>query len=325
MTETSRPDDATSSVSVLELVPDSLYAVGWNEPTDDRISFVRPEAGRWLPFQCYVLKDADRALIIDTGVAAHRTQIGTGLDALLAGTTKRDVLLTRYNFDTLSNLPWLTRACGIDKLYPARAAALPLAAAHIIGFMDTFEEATIKAQLRAGSGLTPTAIPTDHGIRVGDLAVEIVRPAVRIQATNWAYESSTKTLFCSDAWGFATAAREGGPSLIRSNDEQIDRMRIDRYFRDRFDWLSNADTTEPITAIETFLEQHRVDRLCPSMGCIVEGNDAVKEVMQLTLSVFADLSRESYENLVVGSENFLAECSGRDPAVGSSVSIDHGE
>lgn len=281
--------------SVVEIVPDTLFAVGWSEATDGRISWAHDRKGRWLPLQCYVLRSEAHALIIDTSVTAHRARIERGLDYLLGGTHQRDVLLTRYNFETLSNLPWLSRRYNIDRIFPARASSLALTSQHVMGFVEAFEEENIRAHVVAGAGLTPTAMPEATSLAVGALELNVLTPAMRLQSTHWVYESRTRTLFCADAWGFATRDAEGPTTFAIEADGEIDSDHISGYLRNKFDWLPGANTVALRKTLQTIMRDFSIDRLCPNLGCVIEGPDVSNRVLELTLLILAEFGEEGYK------------------------------
>lgn len=284
---------------VTEIVPDRLYAVGWSVPADDRISWVPAESNRWLPLQCYALKAGSHAIILDTSVTAHRGYLQHGLDVLLEGVADRQLILTRYGFDTLCNLPWMTRRYGISRVYAARASMFDVAQHHITGFIETFEQAHTMAYVRDQTGIMPTPIPAgDDDLCIGPLRIVGVDTALRVQATSWAYESTTKSLFCADCWGFALTTAEGPPKVINDADDQINFDRIARYLRNKFDWLPGADTRPLANVLQSVLDRIDVERLCPTLGCVIEGKPAISRVMELTFEALATLRSEEYVPMI---------------------------
>src|SRR5690554_3204432 len=102
-------------MSAIEIVA-GLYAIGGSVPAGHAGTWVPASMPGHLPVQCYALCSEDRLILIDAGLAVHRREIAAGLEPLLAGRTRRSLVMTRREPDTIINLPWLVAQHGFNDL-----------------------------------------------------------------------------------------------------------------------------------------------------------------------------------------------------------------
>ena len=191
-----------------EICPGRLYAIGGSIPVGGGIPCWMPEnASGWLPMQCYVLRDGDAAIIIDTGTTVHRDEIRAGLNALLPEPAGVRVLMTRREPDCSLNLDWIVKdfriplvSCGGD-LNP-------------LDFFTSMDNSSAEALITKATDARFEFIRAGQLVSVGSFQIEVLRPAARVLSSNWFYEQTTRTLFCSDFWGFMMRPSPSAPVAV---------------------------------------------------------------------------------------------------------------
>lgn len=280
-------------------VSEGLHAVGAAVPADHRQTWVDPESGRWLPLQVFVLRTGDRAVVVDTSVIALQKEIQRGLTAALNDATSIDVVTTRYNFDTLVNLPWLLRTFPVDRVHTSLQSNFILGTGAVMKFVDAFEDAQVDAHVRSIADVEPILVAPNQDVEIGGRRMRCIFAPLRILHTTWMYDYGTRSLFCSDSWGLLTTATAEAPPLF--DDRALDRSRLESSLRRRLDWLAGADTGHIRKSLDELFTTLPVDRLCPSHGCVIEGSHNVRAILEATVAVLARLQNEVVRPLVVGA------------------------
>lgn len=284
--------------SVSEICPGRLFAIGGSIPVGGGVPSWMPEhASGWLPMQCYVLRDDDSAIIIDTGTTVHRDEIRAGLDALLPKPADVRVLMTRREPDCSLNLDWIVKDFGIP-LVSCGGDLNPL------DFFASMDDASAEALITRTVEARFEFIRADQLLTVGSFQVDVLRPAVRVLSGNWLYERSTRTLFCSDFWGFMMRPSPSAPKAIAPAGGDITVDKIRDFTGTKFDWLRSIDTSPIIRELQETMERCPADRICPTYGCAIEGREAVKSLAAITYEAMDQLGRLPRASIF---ENFKLE------------------
>lgn len=255
--------------------------------------------------QTYVLQKEREAVMIDTTVAALRDRLFAGLSGLLGDSAPIDVVMTRYNFDTLVNFPWLRRNFPVDRLYTSLLAGFVLGTDSVMSFMDAFEEAHTEAQVRHAVGIEPMGLPQNSDFTAGGRRMRCVAAPFRLLLTNWVYDYDTQSLFSSDAWGIGTlAGQDDRPVIDDSEDARLTRDAVANALSNRFDWLLGADTDPIRRSLDALFEEYPVQRICPSHGAVIEGVGAVQLIRELTDDVLEEFHTTRLPSLVVGTPQY---------------------
>lgn len=283
-----------------EITP-GMHAVGGVIGADDRQSWVPPEAGRWLPMHLFALRDGARAVIVDGGVRAFRDAIETGLADVLAGADQTDLVLTRYNFDTLINVPWLCRRFDIRHLHVYLPSNFVLGTTRVMSFMDAFEDVNIELHVRSIAPVEPTSIVPGEDFTAAGRRMRCLRGPLRLLQSEWVYDYATGTLFCGDTFGCGTTARADDDVVTRAGRGQDVLSRLPAALLHRFGFLAGAETTKLRADLAEIFDAVPVARLCPSFGTVIDGSDLVAEVRELTDRTLAELSTATPITEVVGT------------------------
>ena len=137
---------------MLSIVPDKLWAIGGTIDGKQKLTWSPRHPTGWLPIQCYLLRDGNESLVIDTGVSVHRDQIFAGLSDLLAGLPPPRMTMTRWEMDSIINLPQMLKAFSINSV----TWSGPL---NPLDFFEGVEKASVDAHMKAATGVTLERVP----------------------------------------------------------------------------------------------------------------------------------------------------------------------
>ncbi len=286
--------------SVLEIVPGALYAVGGGISSDISVSWIPAGLGGWMPVQCFVFRDGTDAMVMDCGLGAHTAEIQAGLRAALAGVTTPKLLVSRWEPDSMANLPWLIGTFAIREV-------LSYGGLDPLDFFDGFEIAAAQSQAAAAAGsarLVPIA-PGDV-LEVGALRIEVLTASLRLLLTSWFYEHTTRSLFTADSFGFLPNPAGPFPFLARPAADQSSPAALRRSLLTKFDWLAGAHTEALIADLRALCRDYPIDRVCPTFGGIIEGRENVIRLFNSAVSALEDLSNEVPARALAGFDWQLA-------------------
>lgn len=303
--------EISSGGAVTELIPDRLYAVTAWHPLKQPLSFMPAEFTGSLPLNLYVLKEKERALIIDTGAGAYADLVRAGLEVALEGTTHRTLWISRREFDGTTNMPWLVPAFDID-VVKCGGDFDPN------DFFASFDDANATAQLQA---LAPSSglIKEGDTLEIGDLTLTAHKTALQVLRTFWFSESATGTLFASDA--FVLPIEEGADPDLVADAGSITADRAYAYLSTRFSWLRGAETDEVARDVRAAIVDGNIQRLCPAWGQVIEGRENVLRAVDALCAALDRLGAEKYRPLVTDQ---LIDRLSRVPGVAAETSPPEG-
>ncbi len=262
-----------------------IFAVGGDVAADRPTSWIAPGLKERMPVSCYVLKESGRALIVDTGLAIHWPGIQQALDALLRDSRHRSLIMTRREPDVVHNLPTIV----------ARYAPITVYCGGPINPLDFFERVereSTASHLRCIAGSDVTWMQPEATLAVGALQVRMRPTMLRSLPKAHLYEATTRTLFSSDTWALAPQLSAGRIGVLRSEADAPSFGVVYRHILHRFDWLAGIDTRPMQDEIADLLDGPRIDRLCSSSGCVIEGQAIVRKTLKTTIDVLIALQRE---------------------------------
>ncbi|MBP0466850.1 hypothetical protein J5Y09_23175 [Roseomonas sp. PWR1] len=260
-------------MSLAEIIPGTLYgASGWLRADSRPISWIPPGLPGYLPVTAYALRDGAEWMVVDTGLPVHWSQIEAALARTVEGATRRRMVNTRREQDCMANLAALVRRFGIAEV-PYVGVLNP------VEMTDVLEGDEAHARIEAMAPVRAIRIEVGQVLEVGRLRLEPLRVQLRLLATNWFFEHATGTLFTSESFGFLTRATPDAP-LVRAPDEApIEAAGIARMLSAKFDWLIGIDPAPILADLDAIFAAHRVERICPCYGCVIEGAEAVAEAL----------------------------------------------
>ena len=264
------------------LVPDRLYLLGDSVPLDGRISWVPPQARGWQPLNTYVLLEGEAALVVDTGVYAHRTTIREQLATLVEPGKKLSIFLTRPEPDVTGNIGEIASCYPVERLF-AGGGPNPF---------DAFESAKLMDPASRGNRIQMERMPPGYQMKLGDArGVEVLRPAIRLLATFWGYDAATRTLFTSDCFGHGVQVSRDSDCVIRlGSPAQAEPIQVKAHLLAKFGWLARAKTQSILKNLEEMRGDRVIERIAPGHGMVIEGPEMVELHLDAMRTVLQELS-----------------------------------
>jgi flavorubredoxin len=258
-----------------ELVPDRLYRLGGTIPADSRISWLpRGRPGRE-PVNAYLLLEANRALMIDTGPSILGDLIVGQLRELLPDHSEVSVFLTRIEMDCIGNLGLVGGAFPIQTVH-AGGGSNPF------DFFDDLTSSTIDTR-----SAELARIKGDGQLQLGDSRVlRVLKTKLRLLATTWAFDEATGTLFTSDSFGHVGLEADDQP-VILNESPSMDATSVRDHLVTKFDFLPAADTRDIRAGLEEIFAHHEVLTIAPGHGRVLTGKELVGEQLALVLEAMS--------------------------------------
>ena len=260
------------AASVTTLAPERLYALHNTVALDGRVAAYPSAVRGHAPVNCYLLRELDGALMLDTGFAAHEAAITAQLEPLLAGGIPLTLCPLRMNeFMSVSNTIPLAK-----RFPPARCLAMIRDAAYQLDF-----ESITDADIEHSAQVMPVKLMA--GNEWMDVGAKAARPikffqsALRLIATRWIYDKTNKTLFTSDMFTHSWGASENESWILdESNDDvSIDQVRS-FMLGTRYWWVEGAQTEPLRRALGSVFEQCDIETVAPGYGKILRGRATVE-------------------------------------------------
>ena len=278
-----RPPAAGSPAATI--VSGALYAVGGGVPSDVSVSWIPGGLGGWMPVQCFVFRDGPEAVVMDSGLGAHRAAIEAGLQDLLGDDPPPKALISRWEPDAMVNLPWLIHRFGVRDV-------LSYGGIDPLDFFEQFEEAAATTQVEAAGPARLVPIGPGQILHVGRLRIEVLPVSLRLLLAVWFFEHTTGSLFTADSFGFLPNPAGPFPFVARPDAEAFSPAMLYRSLEAKFDWLVGAQTEALIADLEGLAARLPIERVCPSLGGIIEGRDNVSRLFRSAAVTLRQLASE---------------------------------
>lgn len=279
--------------SVTNVADGKIFALGPSIETSRCHAWIAPNVPGWMPFQCYVLRDGGELIMLDGGFPVMRDAVHEGLTALVPGTRKRRFMMTRRELDTILNLPWIAHDFAFDSAHCGGDLSP-------IDFFEKIDDASIDAQIKTLMDAPFSFVKPGETYEAGSLRLEMIRASLMVLPTFWFYEATTRTLFTSDCFGIVPQTSPADPRVVRPWDDQISAARIRAFLNAKFDWLRGIDNRPLAKDLVKVFSDRAIDRVCPNLGCIIEGRAAVDHLLEQTLVALSDMTKEPWRSVLTG-------------------------
>jgi flavorubredoxin len=271
--------DTIGDLSV-ELFPGKLYRLGGVAPIHDDISWIPKGVTGYVPLNCYLLLEDEGAALVETGVALNGEVIAQQLNRLLRPGQDFQLFVTRFEPDTLSNMPLLMSQFGMRKI----------SGGGVTNPFDFFDDLSSQEQLRADyraelSRLRPGDVVTVSPSRHLDLVVT----TLRLLTTFWAYDAQTKTLFTSDTFGHAELTGASQPAVLTAETDVTTFEQVRDHLLTKFDWLKGAETKSLLDDLDRIFDTYEVDMIAPDSGCVIKGRNVVARHVSMVKQVLSEI------------------------------------
>lgn len=273
----------------MELSAGRVYALQSAFELDGRISAYPQSARGYSVGNCYLLKEGDRALLLDTGYALYEKDILDQLASLIGSDTPLSVFPLRINeFMSVSNAVAIAKRFNVVECYSP-----------VPDIEDWIEFETLRGEER-NPILKTTIIGSLSGkggprVEIGPgRTVDVMNAPIRLINTIWIYDETTKTLFSSDMFSHLWSDREDGPWLLGGNEEDdaTDFPFVRSFLLNtRYWWIEGANLASIRKAVAEVYDRFDIETIAPGYGRIMSGRRHVDKQFEVLDDVLDQLDR----------------------------------
>jgi flavorubredoxin len=257
------------SGGVASLANDQLYALQNPFALDGRVSSYPASARGFSVVNSYLLTQPDAAMLIDTGFGKDEPVIRAQIESLITPGLPLSMFPLRLNeFMSINNVESFADHFNVATCYTSNPdAAL---------WFDFGAKENGRSIL---DSMKVTAVTRADTIELGKggRAIDVMQAPIRLIATRWLYDRSTKTLFASDMFTHVWRDTEQGPWIVDEADNDPTSLRDVRsfMFNTRYWWLEGAPTDSIRRGIDAVFEKFDIECIAPGYGCILRGRNVV--------------------------------------------------
>ncbi|WP_424138296.1 hypothetical protein [Roseomonas chloroacetimidivorans] len=257
----------------------SLMRLGGCVALDGRVSWAPRLPGHYQPVSCYVARQGERPVLVDTGIALHRDAVLRQLDAVIPPGRPLTTFLTRTELECTGNLGALHAAGRIARIVNAGA----------IGPFDAFDDA-----LEGSVPMSLIPLGTGSFAAVDEAETLYVIPAfIRMLSTMWVFDATSRTLFSTDFFGHTSVASPRDPAVIGSlTEDRTSRESARAHLLAKFWWLPRARTSAMRNWLAGIFDRFDVEIIAPTHGCILSGRPVVRRHLELMLRLLREMEED---------------------------------
>ena len=254
---------------IASMADDRLYALQNPFALDGRVSSYPASARGFSVANSYLLTQPDAAMLIDTGFGKDEPAIRAQIERLIAPRLPLSMFPLRLNeFMSINNVESFAAHFNIDQCYTSNPDA-----ALWFDFGTTANGRSILDAMKV------TAVTRADTIELGKAgrAIDVMQAPIRLIATRWLYDGTTRTLFSSDMFTHTWRGTETGPWIVTEADDDATSLRDVRSFmlNTRYWWLEGVSTDSMRRGIGDIFDKFDIETIAPGYGCILRGRKVV--------------------------------------------------
>src|SRR5437764_8832851 len=225
--ETTRP--------ITTLAAGKRYALQHPYALDGRVSSYPLSARGFSVANSYLLTQTDAAMLIDTGFGKDEPAIRAQIETLISHRLPLSLFPLRLNeFMSINNVETFAGHFNVEQCYTSNIdAAL---------WFDFGAKANGRSILDA---MPVTAVTRSDTIQLGTHGrpIDVMQAPLRLIATRWLYDCTTRTLFSSDMFTHVWRAHRDGPWIVTDADDRTSARELRSFLLNtRYWWLEGAPT-----------------------------------------------------------------------------------
>jgi flavorubredoxin len=265
-----------SAASAVRLAGET-YRLGGFVELDGQVSWAPRLPGRYQPINCYLVDKKEGAVLIDTGLAAHQQIVLRQLNETFDPRRPISLFLTRPELECAGNVGAVHKALTLKEIV-----------AVAVNPFDAYEEGV--------EGVVPVRmlpLAIVRSIPIGEPPSLCVVPTIiRILSTFWVFDQETKTLFSSDWFGHTSVSSPSDSVVISSPANDSTTYQSARaHVLAKYWWLPLATTKAMIGFLEGLFDQHDVERIAPTHGCVLESRPVVRNHRDMMLRLLQEVGK----------------------------------
>src|SRR5437764_4599498 len=265
--ETTRP--------ITTLAAGKRYALQHPYALDGRVSSYPLSARGFSVANSYLLTQTDAAMLIDTGFGKDEPAIRAQIETLISHRLPLSLFPLRLNeFMSINNVETFAGHFNVETCYTSN-----IDAALWFDFGAKTDGRNILESMKV------TAVTRADTIRLGrqGRVIDVMQAPIRLIATRWLYDRSTRTLFASDMFTHVWRDAETGPWIVTEADNDPTSTQHVRSFllNTRYWWLEGAPTDSIRRGIGNVFDSYDIETIAPGYGCILRGRNVVARHYQM--------------------------------------------
>jgi flavorubredoxin len=289
------PSTGKTDGRIAALAEGKLYALQHPFPLDGRVSSYAASARGFSVANSYLMTEADAAMLIDTGFGKDEPAIRTQIESLIAPGLPLSLFPLRLNeFMSINNVESFAEHFNVAQCYTSNIdAAL---------WFDFGAKANGRSIL---DSMRVAAVTRSDTIRLGKEGrlIDVMQAPIRLIATRWLYDQTTRTLFSSDMFTHVWRAGAHGPWIVTSDDDTTSAPELRSFLLNtRYWWLEGAPTGSIRRGIAGVFDKCDVETLAPGYGCILHGRKVVARHVQMLDDVLKALDKSVAVSRYVGRD-----------------------
>ncbi len=272
---------------LIELGAGRVYAMQNTFELNGRISAYPESARGYSVANCYLLKEGDRAMLLDTGYAAHEGEILGQLGSLIGPDVPLSLFPLRINeFMSVSNAMAIAKRFNVVECF-----------SNVPDIEDWIEFETLRDEERNPILKTTLIGRGDHSrVNLGpSRIVDVLNAPIRLISTRWIYDEESKILFSSDMFSHVWSNRDDGPWLLGDNEEDgVTDFSFVRSFllNTRYWWIEGANLSPIRKAVAEVYDRFDIETIAPGYGTILNGRRHVDRQFEVLDDVLDQLDRK---------------------------------
>jgi hypothetical protein len=288
-------ETAVTARAIATLAQDKLYALQHPYALDGRVSSYPGSARGFSVANSYLLTQSDAAMLIDTGFGKDEPVIRGEIESLIAPDLPLSLFPLRLNeFMSINNVEAFAAHFNVEQCYTSNTdAAL---------WFDFGARANGRRIL---DSMPITAVTRADTIQLGKMGrpIDVMAAPLRLIATRWLYDRSTRTLFSSDMFTHVWRARADGPWIVTEDDDTTTARELRSFLLNtRYWWLEGAPTAAIRRGIADVFDKCDVETIAPGYGAILTGRKVVARHVRMMDEILEGLDRSVAVSRYVGRD-----------------------
>jgi hypothetical protein len=276
---------STIDKSHIETIADGkLYALQNVLELDGRVSAYPANARGYSVSNCYLIKEGNRALLLDSGLSAHEASIIAQIRALITPATRLSVFPLRINeYMSVCNVEAIAQNFNVEQCYSGNPDA---------ALWVDFGRRSDANDGRPYS-LKTTLVSRAETLRVGDdRLIDVFQAPIRLTNTRWMFDQDTRTLFTSDSFSHEWSDDPDGPWSIAAEQCNTTADHIRSFLLNtRYWWMEGGKTTELRRKLAAVFDKYPIETIAPGYGRVLRGRALVERQYKLFDEVLAGLDQ----------------------------------
>jgi flavorubredoxin len=250
---------------------------------DGRIASFPLSARGWAPSNCYLIRENDGALLLDTGYGSSRDSIIAQIESLIGRDTPLAICPLRLN-DYMS-------VCNVRPITMHFSNVSCFALNKGTGLALDFQSQTEEESEAFLNKLTLDLKTGNEWVKVGaNRDIKLNQSPIRLIATRWVYDPVTKTLMSSDMFAHSWGSRPDESWFIDEHNDTTTEEDIRAFLLStRYWWLEGSKTDSLRRGMTKIFEEFDIEMIAPGYGKLLRGRKTVQRHYQMLDNVLRDL------------------------------------